>query len=214
MVGMNNRFRNDAMLQRSFVRNNEVGELFYVKTGWLKLQSSNQKWFLEMEKSGGGVFLDNGIVMLDLGMWMLNFPDVKSVSAINYYHNSKFAEDSNFTLVKFINGAALTIEVSWSLLRGGEFYYCNVFGTKGSTSINPLRIHKQMNGELFDITPKSVKTSASIVRNSYEHELRHFIGTVRGTHQLISSGKEALKVMQVVDAIYKSAKIGKEIILK
>ena len=117
MVGMNNRFRNDTMLQRSFVKGNEMGELYYVKTGWLKTQSSNEKWFIEKEKSGGGVFIDNGIVMLDLGLWMLDFPDVKSISAINYFHNTKSVEDSNFTLIKFKNGTALTIEVSWSFLR-------------------------------------------------------------------------------------------------
>jgi len=43
MIGMNNRFRNDVMMQRSFVRGNETGDVFYVKTGWLKTQSSTQK---------------------------------------------------------------------------------------------------------------------------------------------------------------------------
>jgi predicted dehydrogenase len=213
MVGMNNRFRNDTMLQRSFVKGNELGELFYVKTGWLKMKSSNEKWFMEKEKSGGGVFIDNGIVMLDLGMWMLGFPEIKSVSAMNYYHNTKAVEDSNVTFVRFKNGASLTLEVSWSLLRNGEFYYCNVFGTKGSSSINPLRIHKKMNNALFDITPKSSTGTSSVIKNSYEYQLKHFVGTVRGAHKLISSGEEALKVMQIVEGIYKSAKLGKEVSL-
>jgi predicted dehydrogenase len=188
-----------------------MGELYYVKTVWLKTQSSNEKWFIEKEKSGGGVFIDNGIVMLDLGLWMLDFPDVKSISAINYFHNTKSVEDSNFTLIKFKNGTALTIEVSWSFLRGGEFFYCNVFGTNGSSSINPLRIYKKKNMELTEITPKLPKSVPSIVKNSFEFELKHFIGSIRGSHKLVSSGKEALKVMQIVEGIYKSAKLGKEI---
>ncbi|MEO8211184.1 MAG: Gfo/Idh/MocA family oxidoreductase, partial [bacterium] len=71
MVAMNNRFRNDMMMQRTFTKAKEIGEIFYVKAGWVKPQSSNQKWMLEKEKSGGGVFLDNGIAMLDLGLWIL-----------------------------------------------------------------------------------------------------------------------------------------------
>ena len=211
MVGMNNRFRNDVLMQRSFVRGNEMGELYYVKTGWVKMQSSNEKWFIEKETSGGGVFIDNGIVMLDLGLWMLNFPEVKSVSSVNYFHNTKSVEDSNIALIKFKNGAALTIEVSWSFLRGGELFYCNIFGTKGSSTINPLKIHKKMNNELFDITPKIPKSISSVIKNSYEFQLKHFIGSVRGSHKLVSSGREALKVMQIVEGIYKSAKLGKEI---
>ena len=214
MVGMNNRFRNDSILARNFIRGKELGDIFYVKTGWLKMQSSHQKWFMNMEKAGGGVFLDNGIVMLDLGMWMLGFPEIKSISAINYSHNTKAVEDSNFTFVKFKNGSALTIEVSWSLLRGGEFFYCNTFGTEGSSSINPLRINKKINNELFDITPKNIKMSSGIYKNSYENELRYFVGAIRGTHTLISTGREALMVMEAVDAMYKAAKTGKEVIFK
>ncbi len=214
MVGMNNRFRTDAMLQRSFVRAKEIGELFYVKTGWLKSKSSNEKWFTNMEKAGGGVFVDNGIAMLDLGMWMLGFPEVKSVSAVNYFHNSKAVEDSNFTLVKFKNGSTLTIEVSWSLLRNGEFFYCNVFGTNGSGSINPLRIHKMVNKQMFDMTPKNIKHSPEVYKSSYENQLKYFIGSIRGTHTPISTGKEALTVMEVAEAVYKSASADKEIIFK
>lgn len=211
MVGMNNRFRNDVMLQRTFIKSKDVGNVFYVKTGWLRMKSSAEKWFTEKEKAGGGVFVDNGIVMLDLGLWMLDFPEIKSVSAINYFHNTKTVEDSNFTLIKFKNGAALTIEVSWSFIRSKEFYYCNVYGTNGSTSINPLRILKKMNTELFDISPKMVKPSQNEVKSSYEFELKYFISSIKGNNNPISTGNEALRVMQVVDGVYKSAKLGKEV---
>ena len=214
MVGMNNRFRNDVMLQRTFIKSKEIGNVFYVKTGWLKMKSSAEKWFTEREKAGGGVFIDNGIAMLDLGMWMMDFPEVKSVSAVNYYHNTKTVEDSNFALIKFKNGSALTIEVSWSFLRSKEFYYCNEYGTSGSTSINPLRILKKMDSELFDITPKTIKLSPHEIKSSYEFELKYFISMVNRKNALLSTGREAMSVMQVVDSVYKSAKLGKEIIFK
>ncbi len=212
MVGMNNRFRTDAMLERNFVKEKELGEIFYVKTGWIKTQSSDQKWFTDMEKAGGGVFIDNGIVMLDLGLWMLGFPETKSVSAINYNHNTNAVEDSNITFVKFKNGASLTIEVSWSFLRYGELFYCNVFGTNGSATLNPLKINKMANKQMFDITPKNIKQTQANYKISYESEIKYFIGAIRGTHTPISTGKEALAVMQIVDAVYKSANTGKEVI--
>ncbi len=214
MVGMNNRFRTDSILQRNFAKGKELGDIFYVKAGWLKQKSSNQKWFTEMEKAGGGVVMDNGIVMLDLGMWMLGFPEVKSVSSVNYRHNTKTVEDSNFTFVKFKNGSCLTIEVSWSFLRSGEFFYCNVFGTNGSATINPLRISKMINQQVFDITPKNIKQAQAGYKNSFENEINYFIGAIKGTHELISTGREALAVMEVIDAAYKSAKAEKEIIFK
>lgn len=214
MVGMNTRFRNDSMLQRSFVKGNELGEVFYVKTGWLKGQSSTQKWFLEKEKAGGGVFLDNGIAMLDLGLWMLGFPEIKSLTAINYYHNTKSVEDSNFSLIKFKNGSSFTIEVSWNFLVDRELYYCNVWGKNGSSTINPLKIFKRVDDEVFNITPKNIKAPKNLLKDSFVYELKHFIGAVRGNHSMISTGKEALSVMQITEAIYESAEKEKEITFK
>ncbi len=214
MVAMNNRFRNDMMMQRTFTKAKEIGEVFYVKTGWVKPQSSNQKWIFEKEKAGGGVFLDNGIAMLDLGMWLLSFPEVQSVSSTNYFHNTNSVEDSSISMVKFKNGTLLTIEASWSLLREGELFYCNVYGKEGSSSINPFRIFKRMDGTLYNITPKKIAMPSNVFKKSYEYELQHFVGAVRGNHNIISSGEDALKVMQIVDAVYKSAKTGKEIIFK
>ncbi|MEZ4691479.1 MAG: Gfo/Idh/MocA family oxidoreductase [Ignavibacteria bacterium] len=109
---MNNRFRNDMMLQRTFTKAKELGEIFYIKAGWIKPQSSNQKWMLEKEKSGGGVFLDNGIAMLDLALWLLDFPEAKSVTASNYSHYTKSVEDSSIAMIKFKNNTTLTIEVA------------------------------------------------------------------------------------------------------
>ena len=214
MVAMNNRFRNDMMMQRTFTKAKELGDVFYIKAGWVKPQSSNQKWMLEKDKAGGGVFLDNGIAMLDIGMWLLGFPEVKSVSAMNYFHNTKSVEDSSIAMIKFKNNTTLTIEASWSLLREGELFYCNVYGKEGSSSINPFKIYKRMDGELYNITPKKIVTPSNVFKKSYEYELKHFVGAVAGKHNIISNGDDALKVMEIVDAVYKSAKAGKEIIIK
>lgn len=214
MVGMNNRFRSDVMFQRSFIRSKELTDIFYVKTGWLKTQSSTEKWFLNKEKSGGGVFVDNGIVMLDLGLWMMDFPEPLSVNSVNFFHNTKKVEDSNFTMVKFKNGAVLTIEVSWSFIRKREFFYCNVFGKNGSSSINPLRIYKKFNSDLIDLTPQNIQPPPDITRKSYEYELNYFVGVIKGRNKLVSSAKEALQVMKITDYVYKSAKAGKELFIK
>ncbi|MBS1516703.1 MAG: Gfo/Idh/MocA family oxidoreductase [Bacteroidetes bacterium] len=214
MVGMNNRFRNDMMLQRTFTKAGEIGEIFYVKAGWIKPKSSDQKWMLQKVLSGGGVFLDNGIAMLDIGLWILGFPEIKKVSAVNYYHSTKSVEDSSIVIVNFKNKATLTVEVSWGIQREGELFYCNAYGTEGSSSINPFRIFKKMEDQLFNITPKKLEMPANPFKKSYEYELKNFIGALKGNNDLISGGKDALKVMQIADAVYRSAKSGKEIIFK
>lgn len=214
MVGMNNRFRPDIMMQESFISANELGEIFYIKTGFLKKRSTVETWSLKKGESGGGVFMDLGIVMLDIALWLLKFPKVKSVSAVNYYHTFKDVEDSSFVLIRFANNATLAIEASWTLHREDDLFYCNVYGREGSAQINPLKIYKRMHGTLVNVTPLKMEKPANTFKRAYEYELSHFINAVRNHTSHLSSGTEALERMRIIDAVYKSAKQGKEVVIK
>ncbi len=210
MVGMNHRFRPDTMMLRSFIDNSELGKIFYAKAGWLKKPSSESLWFQQKEMSGGGVFLDMGIVMLDLALWMTGYPEVQRVNAMNYNHKTK-VEDSSVVYLTMKNGATITIEVSWNFHIENELYYCNIYGEQGSGKINPLMIHKEMHGNVVNVTPVKTDTSQNALKKSYENELKHFAGSLRGIHPVISTAQEAVQRMKIVDAIYKSATRGKEI---
>jgi predicted dehydrogenase len=214
MVGMNNRFRPDVMMQQSFISADEIGDVFYIKCGFLKRRSTEQTWSVNKSASGGGVFMDLGIVMLDIALWLMKFPKIKSVTAVNYYHTFKDVEDSSFVLLRFANNATVTIESSWNLHREDDLFYCNVYGREGSSSINPLKIYKKIHGTLVNITPLKIEKPANIFKRTYEYQIRHFINCIRSNTPNISGVKEALNRMKIVDAIYKSARSGKEVLFK
>jgi predicted dehydrogenase len=214
MVGMNNRFRPDAMILKSFIEDKALGKLFYAKAGWFKKLNAESAWLTKKTQSGGGVVLDLGIVMLDLAFWMLGFPEVKEVSATNYSHHTKDVEDSSVAFLKMKNGSTLTIEASWSFESTSDFFYCDCFGTDGSGSLNPFRIIKRMHDNLVNVAPASIETPQSLYRKSYENELKYWIGSLRGLHPIISNGDEAVQRMKILDLIYKSAKRGKAVAIK
>jgi predicted dehydrogenase len=209
MVGMNNRFRPDSMILKSFIEEKELGKVYYAKAGWLRKLEAANPWLTRKEKSGGGVVLDLGIVMFDLAFWMMGYPEVKEVIAANYSHNTKGVEDSSVVFIKMKNGSTITIESSWSFEAEQDFFYCDVFGTDGSGSLNPFRILKKMHGNLVNVAPVSHDTPQALYRKSYENELRHWIGALRDLHPVISTGEEAVHRMKIVDAIYASARTGK-----
>jgi len=211
MVGMNNRFRPDAMILKSFIEDKALGKLFYTKAGWFKKLNAESAWLTKKTQSGGGVVLDLGIVMLDLAFWMMGYPEVKAVIATNYSHHTKDVEDSSVAFLKMKNGSTLTIEASWSFESTSDFFYCDCFGTDGSGSLNPFRIIKRMHDNLVNVAPASIETPQSLYRKSYENELKHWIGSLRGLHSIISDGDEAVQRMKVLDLIYKSAKRGKAV---
>jgi len=214
MVGMNNRFRPDIMMQESFISAKELGDIFYIKTGFLKKRSTIENWSVKKEEAGGGVFMDLGIVMLDIALWLMRFPKIKSLTAVNYHHTFKDVEDSSFVLLRFINDSTVTIEVSWTLHREDDLFYCNVYGKEGSAAINPLKIYKHMHNTLVNVTPLKMEKPANIFKRSYEYEISHFINCVRSDTPNLCDGVEALDRMKIVDAVYKSARTGKEVLFK
>jgi predicted dehydrogenase len=214
MVGMNNRFRPDAMILRSFIEAGELGDIFYTKGGWLAKGGRDRSWKMRKEIAGGGVFIDMGIVILDLSLWMMGYPHVEKVTAKTYYHETENVEDSAVAMLGMENETTITIEVSWSLNIEDDFFYCNVFGKNGSARLNPLRLNKQMHGSLVNMTPAKLEKPQSLFKRSYENEIRHFVGAARGLHPIISTGEEALQRMRIVAAIYESARSGKQVMIK
>jgi predicted dehydrogenase len=213
MVGMNHRFRPDTMILKSFVEGKELGKLLYTKCGWLRKRDTDSTWATKKEKSGGGVFVDLGIPMLDLSLWLMGYPEVTRVSAMDFHQKTKTVEDTSLVSLVLKSGAALRIEVSWSLLTDEDVYYCVLYGTDGTAQMNPLRVNKELHGNLVNLAPAKMEQPAQLFRRSYENELKHFIGAVRGLHPIISTGEEAVQRMRVVDAVYKSVRTGKEVAL-
>lgn len=217
MVGMNNRFRPDAMILKNFVDGNELGNIFYTKAGWLRRRGSWNEtgWARKKHIAGGGVFIDLGIPMLDLSMWLMGKPKPVSVFSAMYNHFQKESvEDSSTAMIRFENNAVLSLEVSWTLLMENDFTYTNLFGTLGGALLNPLRIHKEMHGNLVNVTPTKIERPEYHSRKSYEYEIRHFYESIKHNRPVISSGEEAAEIMRISQAIYQSAKEKREIVLK
>jgi predicted dehydrogenase len=211
MVGMNLRYRPDSMLIRSLIDAGEIGNPFYIKCGWIRKQSSSEKWFNKREEAGGGVILDLGVNLIDLALWLADYPKVISISTKNYCHNSKNLEDTSISLIRCENSVTINIEASWSLAEEKDTFYTNVYGTKGSIGANPFKLIKVLDDEQIDLGSTFVETPTEAFKKSYLNELKSFIGAIKGLNPVFSSGEEALQLMQIAEAMYKSAEKDQEI---
>jgi predicted dehydrogenase len=211
MVGMNLRYRPDAMILKSILNSGEIGTPYYVKCSWVRRQSSSEKWFTTKKESGGGVIIDLGILLLDMSLWLLDYPPVTTVSTHNYYSKSASVEDTSVNLIRCADDSVLNLEASWSLPLEKDQFFLQVYASNGSASINPFRIIKKNEDQFFDLTPSQAGKPTNLFKKSYLNELKSFIGAVKGLNPVFSSGQEALQRMKVVDAMYVSAKTKKEI---
>ena len=214
MVAMNLRFRRDSLNLKSFVESGEVGEILYAKCGWLRRQESwsERLWVYQKQLSGGGVFMDLGIQMLDLTLWLLGNQKARSVKAsIFNKHAGVEVEDTALALVQLDDGSALTIEVSWTNVTAQDEVYADLFGTQGRASLNPLRVMKEMHGHAVNLISQGNEFPTVRYKRSHENELRHFIKCVQDDIPMLSTGEEGWERMRIIEAVYDSAKQMKEV---
>ncbi|MBI5168919.1 MAG: Gfo/Idh/MocA family oxidoreductase [Candidatus Eisenbacteria bacterium] len=212
MCAVQHRFRPDAQLLRKFVDKGDLGDIFLAKAGWLrqKTEWDSDEWRRQKRESGGGVVLDLGFQMLDLSLWVLGSHKVTSVTASVHRTKKGDVEDSATAFFRLESGATLTLELSWGLLMEKDFAYLNLFGSGGAALLNPFRVHKGMHGTLVNVTP-ALETPKNQYKQSMEAQVEHFVETLRTGKKPMGSADEVLAVMQLMDAVYKSAELGKEV---
>jgi len=119
-------------------------------------------------------------------------------------------EDSATAFLRLASGATMSLELTWGLLMERDFAYVNLFGTGGAALLNPLRIHKGMHGTLVNVTP-TLPTPGNQFKQSVEGQIAHFAESLRKGGRPMGSAEEILPVMELMDAIYRSAEQGKEV---
>ena len=212
MCAVQHRFREDAQLLRKFVEKGDLGELFLAKAGWLRQRTEwdSDEWRRQRRDAGGGVVLDLGFQMLDQALWIIGGPKVESVTASVHRRTRGEVEDSATAFLRLAGGATLSLELTWGLLMERDFAYLNLFGTGGAALLNPLRIHKGMHGTLVNVTP-TMPTPGNQFKQAVEAQVAHFADSLRKGVQPMGSAEEILPVMELMDAIYRSAEQGKEV---
>lgn len=216
MIGMNQRFRADVQILKSCLDAHEFGHVFYAKAGWLL---GHNRWGRNLilprtAESHSGALFDLGQQLLDLMLWLMNFPEIDSISGSLYNMDEAYSESDFAALfIRTKTNSTLILEVSWSLTSDTDFTYLSINGTDGLAALNPLRSHREMillknkDGSLVDITPTQHKRK-DVYKQSYVMELSHFVDCVLVNRRPVSAGDEVIASMAILKPIYQNAKKG------
>jgi predicted dehydrogenase len=216
MVGMTHRYRPDTQAVRSFVQGGELGELDSIRAGWHMARPNRPPlgWRQRREESGGGAMLDLGLTMLDLCFWMAGNPVPTRVSASLSFSGKtdRGVEQSGSALVHCENGPSIFVDVTWRHIGEGEFFGAGVRGSKGSASLNPLRVWKEMHGTVHDVSPTGSGNRENLFIAAFRAQWAHFLAAIRGEAP-VPQLDEQVTVLKVVEAIYRSAADGRDVAL-
>jgi predicted dehydrogenase len=211
---MNHRFRSDVQAVRGFMSGGELGVVQAVRGGWHTFQPPHQLpgWRLRRQEAGGGALLDLGLPLLDLGLWLSGWPVPKRVSAHIVRHSPDGVEEMGSVIVVCESGLFLALDVSWRHLADGERFWFDLLGTKGSAGIQPLRIVKDVHGMPTDVTPTGATGRETQFAQSYRAEWTYFLATLQGD-VTPPAPKHQLLLQHVMDAVYRSAGEGRDVLL-
>ncbi len=178
----------------------------------------HSEWMLDKEKSGGGPMYNLGVHWIDLYRWLLN-SEIIEVTGKNVHVNKNYnIEDNSFAIASFESGATLALDISYTVPDSypfGRDLYLAIRGTEGAMSFAPSFEGTQQtlficsNHKKFDGAPRqtiqfeleSVTGYSGSLGLEYVKEIADNI--LEGNAPFIG-GDDAVKVLQVVEAIYES----------
>jgi len=225
MVGLNNRFAATTQALKRAIDGGALGEIYFAEAVATRRRGI-PGWggFTEKDKSGGGALVDIGVHILDLSLYLMGYPKPASVSGVVA---AKFGprtdlprveggwawDPKNFSVddfgvgfVRFENGTALVLKASWAGNIGDPAFTCTLWGTEGGCRSDPIGIFTQAHGSLIDITPVELPRV-----KSHWVEVERFIEAVRKGRPSPIPAEEALVTQQILDAIYRSSELGREV---
>lgn len=233
MIGFVRRHGNDCLLVKDYADKGFFGDIYYAKATYLRRNGNPGGWFGDKSRSGGGPLIDLGVHVLDLVRYLMGNPKPVSVYGATFQKlfnrpNIKTSrgytsveagendicdvEDLATALVRFDNGAVISLETSYSLnLKSGKGEI-ELFGTKGGAILKPeVEMFTELNDYMVNIDfPHNTALSFD---GLFENEINHYIDCILNGTPCIAPAQDGVDVMRILDSIYKSAETGHEIVL-
>ena len=207
-VGYNHRYHPSLLKAKEIIQNNILGPLMFVRGryGHGGRVGYENEWRAQKEISGGGELIDQGSHLIDLSMWILgDFNKVHGVTPTFFWDME--VEDNCFLSLTTKTGQMAWLHASWSEWK--NMFCFEIYGREGKIQIDGLGgsygreslILYQMSAEMGP--PATVNYEFPESDNSWRLELVDFIGSIGGKNTLQSDGNSALRVLEIIESIYK-----------
>lgn len=233
MIGFVRRYGNDCAIVKDYIDQGFFGDIYYTKATYLRRNGCPGGWFGDKAFSAGGPLIDLGVHVIDLTRYLLGNPKPVSVYGATfqklgdrrelkdqkeYVASSKGAdavfnvEDLATALIRYDNGAVVSVEASFSLNTKKDEGKIELFGTKAGAKLDPeLELYTDINGYMTDVT--LCAPTALSFDGLFSKEIDHYIDCIQHGTVCRSPAEDGVTLMDILDAIYESARTGHEVVL-
>jgi predicted dehydrogenase len=153
VLGVDLSYRHTAAMQaiREGVRAGELGRVFAADLTFHNAYGPQSGWFRDPKLSGGGCLIDLGVHLVDLLLWLFDFPEVKEAGATLLRAGRPTAADEveDYATAQLVlaNGVRARIACSWNLDAGQDAVIeASFYGSAGGAAM------RNENGSFFDFS--------------------------------------------------------------
>jgi predicted dehydrogenase len=237
MFNFNNRARPESFAMMDYIKQGQVGRINSAQAKWIRRTGipGIGGWFTNKALSGGGPLIDL-VHMLDLGLYFMGYPEPEWVMAQtfnDFITDKNFkgpwgipdvaqgvtdVESACHGMVKCKTGQVISLQISWAEMVKREEVSVAFQGTKAGglvqrlfgidgvdlTATDTCELYVQEHG-------RSVNRSILVAPDEPMGRVRsaeNFIKTLAGSEAPLNTPDQAVALMRIIDAAYKSAARG------
>ncbi len=220
-IHFNHRMGPQAWTIAQFVKAGELGEPSLARAIWHRrrgIPAGATGWFRMQQTAGGGPLIDLGVHILDQVLFAFDYPRVVSVTGQTVNHfgvedapGGMDVEDLVTAYIRCVNGLVIILEVSWAAHHEhAEQVHIALYGSKAGIvrhqefyKDEPVKIYHRRGDQLATTTLDTLASAPGVHQD--------FIDAIHEDREPLCSGEHGLATMRIIDAIYESARTGREV---
>lgn len=213
MFGFNHRHHESMIHTKKLIDSGDYGKILWMRGRYGKSvdQNFSKNWRSIKARAGGGIFLDQGIHMLDLFlMFCGDFEEVKAFVSDLYWNLD--VEDNVFAIFRNKQGQVASLHSTMTQWR--HLFSLEIFLEKGYITINGLKTSTNSYGdEAMTVARNRTAPPAAMwteednlvfhIDQSWKKELGIFVDSIRSGKEIpVGNSNDAIKLMRLVEKVY------------
>jgi predicted dehydrogenase len=232
-------YSNETKAAKILIEEGKLGNLYHARsTGYRRrgrpyVDGYGTQYFTRKETAGGGALFDMGVYRISQLLYLLDAPEVVSVTGKTYQEMeiderrkniSQFnVEELGVGFVRFNGGLTMDIIESWAI-HMNDFEGSSLVGSQGGIRLpgytggqrTPFSYHTNMcdmemdstfNLDAMEYRWHNLRDNA----DAYDSSQHHWIAALQGRVELLPTAEIALQTMLISEGIYISDRLGKEV---
>jgi len=230
-IGFQPRMDENMKMIKKIVESGALGEIYYIQTGGGRRRGIPNSTFIEKKTAGIGALGDIGCYSLDMVLNAIGYPKPLTVSG---YTSDFFGKSYEYSLpenacrfnvddfaaafIRLEGGIILDFRISWAmhLDTPGDTV---ILGKKGALRIPSTECWNGTVGGAMtlytDVAGAQTQTTIPILENKgpglFDKKIRSFLDAIKNGESAPVPSDQILINQAIIDAIGKSAQLGKEI---